>query len=442
MAFCASCGTQLNDGIKFCSGCGTASGEPGASPAAPAAVSTTTVMAKSFRCSGCGASLEIPKNSRGNVRCPHCKNECVLDGLVKNAEMAAKNNISSGIALSATPHLLHRQIISLLSETPTIPLDIFEKAEVVREERYCVPAFEFEYDAEAPFKYQLGKRETRQEHGFKDGAKTITTITETIWYPQSSSAAVNGTLYLSGNKELAVYINKLYGSIIDSKDFIDFEYLEYPVDVKTLDFNIPETTVLNEYVKPIVDSQIQEEVTILLRNENVKDINISGIKINRNVKRVFLGLYHVVYKYNGKEYSLWANGNGKRICHEGIPVDPKRKAAIQEKEAEKAAVPRKTGLLTFGLTIGIIATILGGLAMLGGAGLDSLILLIPGLAIAILCGIKRSKIVQIYDAKCAKIQDEIDVIVAQATSVVQKFKSQRKALPGIYEKLSGDSSAF
>ena len=45
-----------------------------------------------FKCNGCGAPLPIPKNSKGHVKCPSCKTECVIEGLVKNAEIAAKEN--------------------------------------------------------------------------------------------------------------------------------------------------------------------------------------------------------------------------------------------------------------------------------------------------------------------------------------------------------------
>ena len=402
-----------------------------------------TVSARSFRCSSCGSPLKIPKNSKGHVQCPSCRNDCVIEGLVKNAEVAAKADINSGISLDATPSILHSQIVSLLSGTPNIPLDVFEKVEIVREERYCVPCFYFEYDAMAPFRYQQGRRETRQERGFKsDGRETITTITETKWYPQTGNASVNGSLFLSGNKELANYVNKLYAHL-DPSDLVDFEYLEYPHDVKTFDSNLPEGAVFNEHVKPVADSEIKKDVQAQLQNEAyVDDVNISGSKITKTVKRVFLGLYRVVYTYNGNEYSLWTTGNGKKTCHEGMPEDQSRKTAINEKTQAKAAVTLKTGLLTFGLWIGIITMIMGLLAAFGHAGAASLILLLPGLALAILCGIKRSKKKEAHTAQCGKIQKEIDEIVAQATNEAQKFKSQKKALRGIYEGVSGDAEAF
>jgi len=116
---------------------------------------STTVTAKSFCCNNCGSPLKIPKNSRGIVNCPFCKTDCILEGLVKNAEIAAKENIESGIPLCASPSTLHRKLVSLLSESPYMPPDVFEKVEVVREERYCVPAYCFHCNGTESFTYDV-----------------------------------------------------------------------------------------------------------------------------------------------------------------------------------------------------------------------------------------------------------------------------------------------
>jgi len=121
----------------------TVQSQPIAPAPLAAAATSATVVAKTFCCNSCGTPLKIPKNSKGHVQCPSCRNDCVLDGLVKNAEIAAKENINSGIPLTATPAMLHRQLVSQFYKSPDIPLDIFEKAEIVREEHHCVPAYCF-----------------------------------------------------------------------------------------------------------------------------------------------------------------------------------------------------------------------------------------------------------------------------------------------------------
>ena len=102
-----------------------------------------TVTVQGLICSNCESPLKIPKNSKGHVKCPHCKTDQIIQGLVKNAEIAAKENINSGLPLNSTPATLHRILVLSLCNYTALPLDVFEKAEVIREERYCVPAYVF-----------------------------------------------------------------------------------------------------------------------------------------------------------------------------------------------------------------------------------------------------------------------------------------------------------
>ena len=73
---------------------------------------------KSFHCNNCGAPLVIPKGSKGKVVCPSCRTECVIEGLVKNAEIQAKENINSGMPLAADVGALHERIIKVLTNSP------------------------------------------------------------------------------------------------------------------------------------------------------------------------------------------------------------------------------------------------------------------------------------------------------------------------------------
>ena len=63
MAFCANCGTQLNEGAKFCASCGTPAG--GAAPAKPA----TEKVGDIRKCPACGAP--VPAMSAVCAECGH-----------------------------------------------------------------------------------------------------------------------------------------------------------------------------------------------------------------------------------------------------------------------------------------------------------------------------------------------------------------------------------
>jgi hypothetical protein len=379
--------------------------------------------------------------------------------------MAAKENINSGIPLIATPAKLHNQIVSLISKSSNIPLDIFEKSEIVREEHYCIPAYCFEYNGEAPFSYEEGKQETRQEKGFTSDGETITTIKEVKWHTERGNASVAGTLFTSGNKKMAPYINEMY-SKTDHNKLVDFDYLDFPSDVITLDYDLPQLTAFNENVKPMVDELLKDEGRKALNGTSyeksiprggqygvtyTRDFKMSGSRIQKDITRVFLGLYGIVLKYGDREYTVWVNGEGDKIANEGMPEDSVRKSTLEQMQAKKSQAlssieKPKPGLLNFGKWIGIIIGVMGVLSLLGGAGADALILLLPGLLLSIPCGMARSKKIKAYDEQHSNAesqhQREIDGFTAAEKNVKQQFESQKKAMRGIYEKVSGDPEAF
>ena len=484
--FCNNCGNQLNPEARFCNGCGApvAGAAPATQPVPTVTSHATSIVAKNFRCNGCGESLEIPQNPRGIVKCKFCGNESVLDGIIKNAEIAAKENINSGIPLSAFPATLHQQLVKILSESSYIPLDVFDKIEVVREERYCVPAYCFEYNGDAPFSYEEGKQDTRQEKGFSGDNETITTIKEVKWHTERGTASVSGTLFISGNKKMAPYINEMYIET-DHNQFIDFEYLEFPPDVKTLEYDLPQLTAFNEHIKPIVDDLLYEEGKKALQGTSyeqyiprggaygvtyTRDFKMSGSKIQKEITRVFLGLYRLVYKYGEKEYEMWATGDGERVLYDDLPEDMIRKQTIsnrketlaeKKKEYKKMPTSNKGCLITF-FVVSIIA-----LLVLSGIIINTVVneywmfernwpeLIIPLciiLIINIICIVllpSTNRKGKEREEKRAKVLSEINAFETefaeysnQPNIVAQQFKSHKKALRGIYEKVSGDASAF
>jgi hypothetical protein len=66
MAFCANCGTKMDDGVKFCPSCGTAAG--GVPPAAPKPA--TEKVGNIRKCPACGAEVESFQ-----TRCASCGHE-------------------------------------------------------------------------------------------------------------------------------------------------------------------------------------------------------------------------------------------------------------------------------------------------------------------------------------------------------------------------------
>jgi hypothetical protein len=376
----------------------------------------------------------------------------VIEGLVKNAEMADKENINSGFPLFASKAELHRKFVSLLAETPGMPLDVFEKGEVVREEHCCIPSYLFYCNGTASYTYEAGN--VRQHKTAIDlGDKTrVETENYMEWTQMSGTANASATVFASGNRQAAPQIKRLY-MFLDPNKLVVFDELDFPPDVITYDYNLPQAASFNEYIKPHVEALLHEQAEQSLEDKTARNLSMSGgSRIDKDeIVRVFLGLYRVVFKYGSKEYSVWITGDGEKTFIEELPVDRERQKALdeakqaQEKSIAALTVP-KTGLLTFGL---VVCIIVGGIFTLnmffGGSGTSFLIAL-PFLAGAISCGTARSKKRKSYSTQQTEIetkyQKEVAEIEAQAVNVVQQFKQQKKALRGIYEEVSGDASAF
>jgi uncharacterized membrane protein len=463
----------MEDNVRFCPSCGAGVGNAQAADQPVASTPGTTVAVKSCRCNNCGASLNIPKNTK-NMTCPSCNTECVLDGIIRYSEIAVKEGIESGVPLTADAVTLHRQLVSVISKSPNIPLDVFENIEVIKEERYCVPAYCFEYNAEAPYSFEEGRQETRQERGFDGENETITTIKEIKWHTERGTASISGTLFISGNKKMVPYINDMYINTSHNQ-LVDFNSMEFPTNVETLEYDLPQLAAFNENIKPIVDKLLAEEGKKALEGKSyeeyiprggqygvsyAKNFKLSGSKIQKEVSKIFLGLYHIVYKYKDQEYSIWVSGDGESVVKEGSPENlysAERKQlndTLAEKKKIFSSVPgNKTGLLIFGIIVCAGALGFSAFSIISN-GFAILFLIIGLVSVAgILLFIKLFSSVRKKDkernSQRADAQSEIDKaqkaindFEAQFPNAIRQFREQKKAFRGIYEKVSNDEKAF
>jgi hypothetical protein len=476
--FCETCGNKLNPNVKFCGECGN----PVAPPARPtgfqSAYTTTNqgggtsttrpfVMAKTFRCPGCDSPLKIPQNAMGKVICPSCQNECLIEGLIRNAEIAAKENINSGFPLFATSAKLHSRVVSFLCELPTIPLDVFEKAEVVREEHYCVSAYCFYCNGTASFNYEVGS-ERKQTYTVNNGNQVeIREKTHIDWTPGSSTAAVSLTLFAPGSREMAPIIQKLYTHLNPNK-LIDIEQLEFPPDVNTYGYDMPQPAAFSEYVAPIVERMLRDKAFGSVANMTTKNLNLLGSSIQKEVVRVFLGLYRIVLSYANSEYAIWVSGDGQTAAYENLPKDPRRGEAIVAKMEEmvsafakvKDGVQKPSSAFNIATYICIIvcvvcvfAVVLFGDSPYNESGNLAFVLLLAAFFLGMCAGVFKlldaaNKEKHSDSAKAAqrevleRYNKEFDDLKRKEGTVFRQFRANKQALRGIYQGVSGDPNAF
>ncbi len=385
---------------------------------------STEMQVRDFHCNNCGTPLTIPKNSRGHVTCPSCKTECVIEGLVKNAEIQEKDNINSGIPLSAGTGTLHQKIVDVLTATYDMPLDVLTNTEVIKEEHICVPAYLFYCNAMCSYNYEAGnEREHKNQVVVGD---TIRTEREQYveWTQMGNNTSLSTTSIAPGCRDYSNIVDHLYKNL-DPNRLVDIEELEFPFDVNTYSYNIPKNAAFAQYVEPYVKEEIALSVKSALSKRMYRNLSIGSPNIHKDeIIRVFLGIYHIVYRYNNQEYSLYITADGKSSYYESRPLDAQRTAFFTEKSEQLKALKRfETGATKWGIILLIAGIILGLLftkwfwvLAAGGIGL-------------IVLGVKKSNE---NKAAIQEVERQIAEFKQQADDAKRQFTSANKPLLGIY----------
>jgi len=399
--------------------------------------SSQSITAQSINCQSCAAPLELPKNFKGSTRCQYCDAENFIKGMdSKNAEIAAKENINSGIPFTLTPAMLHLKLVEEFYGQPFTPIDIFEKIEV-SERRFFVPAYVFYCNAAAPFTYEAGNVRERADR------------TKYIEYTQmSSSVTTTATLLAPGNKESLADLGIIHYYFYNpanphtplpaisfeslSASLVDIEELDLPNDAIMLDYNIPSVVAFNEYTKPQIEAHLVRSAENTLHGMEYRNLKMGGSNIQKDKEvRILIGVYQLSFEYEGKSYSYNITGDGSNSWYtveDDFPYDDQRDKAYGEKKQAIEKLPKGTGWLTFG----IVMTILASPFTLGLL----LLLLIP------LFKARKKKMVA-YRERYNILKNDFDQFDSQWTDAVARFKAEKKGLRGVYrDAVTGDESAF
>ena len=455
--FCSSCGGKLQEGVAFCSGCGAKVFEstsnkviaPSEQPQTkPEQQQSKTVVVKDFKCNNCGASLKIPANTRVPVQCTFCKTECVIEGLIKNAEMAAKENINSGVPLTLSQVKIHKLIIEALSDDKYRPHDIFTETEVVREEHYCIPAYLFYCNGTASFTYEAGNIR-QHKTAINLGDKTrLEKENYTEWSLMSSNVSDSLSMFISGNKETALQINELYKGY-DPKHLVDYEFLQFPSDIETMSFDLPHLSAFNEYLRPQMEKHLKKKAEDLLEGKKYQKLVLGGNSTQTDdMVRVFLGVYRVVLMYEGNEYALLFTGDGVKTLCENLPIDEKRNIDYYKKIVELKLTNKPCKVLMFFANIilgflvyqSIIAVFASSLR--NDTSYHGILLFIILSSVLFLINILYVKKKKAYEAKRNKTENEINTLENKMLDAKNDFINKKIALKGIYKGVSGDENAF
>jgi len=358
-----------------------------------------------------------------------------ISGAYPSSNAGSLDNIKSGIALTANPAILHRQLINKLCASAIVPLDVFEELEIIREEKYYVPSYCFYCSATASFTYEIAQWRTHKT-AIDLGDRTRVEKEKIKDYkPMSGNAAVSEMQFASGNRELVKHIERLY--IADDYNKLeDYRYLNFPNDVMECENNLPQTRIFIESVKPRVEEMLRGDACNGLSGKDYRDLAMGGSKIDIDREatiHVLLGIYNVVYKYNNQEYSIWFASDGEKAWCEQLPVDQQRQRTISEQQQKLNSIPENKSktLPSVIIIAGLILTPL----------IPAIGLVLAAIGIAFLV----MNLKQNMDNKeqHANAQREIDAFYAQSTHAAEQFKARKQPLRGIYATMiAGDESAF
>ena len=377
---------------------------------------------RSYHCKNCGAALQVGAHPTSNVVvCPACHTQNMIENIVKNAEIAAKQNINSGIPLTAGPDQLHSVLIQALAASPNLPLDVFDEVEVISETHVCVPAYCFEVMGNMSYTVEVGAEREHEHTRVTNDSIKVTTETKIEYSTINGQSFDSKTMFVAGSKEMSDVVTALYRDY-DTGALVDIEDLVFPEDVYTCSPDLPQTTAFNQHIRPAMERLLQQKALQSLSNSIYRNFTPGGTNVQKGeTLRVFVGVYQITYRYKGQEYYLYVTGDGRAYYYDSLPNDATRVTKAQAMQDELKAVKDKSWIAPVaGIALGILLLVVR-------AGF------LPAVIVCALVWI----VGKIFLGKQPKAEREaikarIDAFNREPEEAKQRFLSSGRRLRGIY----------
>lgn len=255
-------------------------------------------------CKGCGAPIEIDKNSTATA-CPYCGSSYVLAD--KQMEIIEPDGVVTfKLTQQEVKDIFHKWIKGRW----LAPGELKHLYQHGSFSGMYVPYWTFDADAVAHY-HAMGGRD-REVH-YKDNQGNTQTKTVTDWYPTSGvvrnffddvlvcAAKRNDKFLLEGIDDYNTKNMPPY-----SPDYLSgYSAENYSVDLET-GHNI----ALNKMSSVLRDMASSD---VLRRYDHVKDVRIDAKFNNETYKYVLVPVYSTTYSYKDKNYTVLINGENGRI---------------------------------------------------------------------------------------------------------------------------------
>ena len=380
---------------------------------------------KTYHCKNCGTALQIGAHPASNiVVCPACHTQNMIDNIVKNAEIAAKQNINSGIPLSLEPGQLHDILVKALSASSSLPLDVFDEVEVLSEVHVCVPSYCFEVSGNMSYTVDIGNEREHEHTSVSGDSIRVTTQTKMEYTTQNMQTFASKTMFVAGSKEMSNVVTALYRDY-DTGALVDIEDLVFPEDVYTCSPDLPQTTAFNQYIRPTMEKLLQNKALQSLANSTYRNFTPGGTSIQKGeTLRVFVGIYQITYRYKGKEYYLYVTGDGRGYYYDELPTDASRVEKAKALQSELNSVKDISWLAPVsGIALGILLLVLK---------VPFIVALAIGAVVWIVLKIVLGKKPK---QERAAIQARIDAFNREPAEAMERFRSSGRRLKGIYSNI-------
>lgn len=298
------------------------------------------VNIKSLSCPNCGAQLSVTKNTTDVVFCGACGTKCVITGLNVNEEILKKNNINSGIPLTASPDQIHSSVFEFVTTSKNYPICVLEDLEIVALRTVSIPAYLFTVSAFATYTYEAGNQRQQDNVVTNRNGQVVTQHkTYTEWTQMSSIANYSQTVIVCGNNIYMSVINGFYGTL-NPASLVDIEYLDYPAGTVTESFNVPYASAFNQYVRPVVERGIQVSAQQTLQGKMYRNFSLGQANIQKEYEaRISLGIFVVDCVCKNQKFSIYLNSNATNyIATVKPPEDEARFSYLNNLKASKKAI--------------------------------------------------------------------------------------------------------
>jgi hypothetical protein len=235
-----------------------------------------------------------------------------------------------GILLDAANWQLHDTMVEALTSDPAVPLDILEKAVVTKEEHICIPAYVFKCSAIGTYTYEVGhERERVSSVKLENDQVRVENEKYTEWTPKSGTVSAEAEFVVPGNKVSAPIITYFY----KEGTWGHMYSCSFPPDTQTLAFDISDWDARYDYVKPYVDHLLREKAANSLKGiPQYRYLSMGTSDIDYDCESILVGFYHIVYEYNGNEYSMLVTNDGRSYYPGSVPLDDQREQIRKEKQ--------------------------------------------------------------------------------------------------------------